>query len=327
MSARTRRADARAFRAMGSIVILTAVDLPDAALDEAANHAQAFAEIWESRFSRFRPASELSRLNRAGAAETIVSDEFLAVLEAAADACERTGGLFNPAILPALERLGYDRDFALVPPRSSGSDLPPINPVQDWLSAIAIDRASNRVVLPPGCQLDFGGIAKGIFVDRLAEQFADWPGGCVSAGGDLRVWGSSPDGDYWVVGIEDPTAPNEDICLISITGPEAAAVATSATNRRAWWSGPERMHHLIDPATGRPVLGALASATALAPTLALAEPATKALLVSSGRGEALQPADASLAVVVDVSKTSVVIEGRHPHACVVHSNRPSRGAA
>ena len=312
---------------MGSIVILTAVDLPDAALDVATDHARTFAETWESRFSRFRAESELSRLNRAGNTGLVVSDEFLAVLDDAADACERTGGLFNPAILPALEQLGYDRDFALVPPRSAAMDSRPTNPAQDWLSAIAIDRHSNRVVMPPGCQLDFGGIAKGIFVDRLAERFAEWPGGCVSAGGDLRVWGDPPDGDNWVVGIEDPTKSNEEICLISITGPEAAAVATSATNRRAWWSGPERLHHLIDPATGRPVLGALASATALAPTLALAEPATKALIVSSGRGEALQPADASLAVVVDLSGTVAIIEGKHPHACVVHTNRPSRGPA
>ena len=83
-------------------------------------------------------------------------------------------------------------------------------------------------------------------------------------------------------------------------------------NRHVWQRGTERYHHLIDPATGRPVLGRIVSATALAPDLATAEVATKALLVSGGRGMSLNPADASGAVVIDITGTLLAVPGRFP---------------
>lgn len=303
---------------MGSTVTLTAVDVRPEALDDAANAAIAFADEWENRFSRFRPASELTRLNRAGGAKTYVSPEFLIVLDAAIDAFHRSGGLFDPSILPSLAALGYDRDFAAVETRGDNWTGGAPVAASGMIDMIEIDHRERSAALPAGCQLDFGGIAKGMFVDRLCDRFASWPGGCVSAGGDLRVWGEPPEGDHWVVGIEDPFDANQEICLISITRPEAAAVATSAINRRVWRNGAERLHHLIDPATGRPVLGRLCSATALAPDLATAEVAAKALFVSGGRGDPLKLADASTAAVVDVSSRLLVIQGRHSHACVVH---------
>lgn len=302
---------------MGSRVELTAIGLSEDEAATAAEVAARFAEEWENHFSRFRPASELSRLNAASPAGMTVSSVFLDLLLASIDAFRRTGGLFDPSILPALAGLGYDRDFGDVARRDvvSTGKAPQ---VAGLMEEIEIDLRSRRVKLPSGCQLDFGGIAKGIFVDRLAERFAAWPGGCVSAGGDLRVWGESPDGEHWVVGMEDPFEPSAERCRIAIEASGAAAVATSAMNRRVWWTGSERLHHLIDPATGRPVLGQLASVTALAPDLATAEVATKAILVSGGRGEALRLADASGAVVVDVTGRLAHIHGRQPHAYSIH---------
>jgi thiamine biosynthesis lipoprotein len=193
-----------------------------------------------------------------------------------------------------------------------------IVPEPGLVERIAIDRRAGTVTLPPGCALDFGGIAKGIFVDRLVERFAAWPGGSINAGGDLRVWDEPPDGDRWVVGIEDPVDADRERCLLSILDPAAGAIATSAMNRHVWQRGTERYHHLIDPATGLPVLGRIVSATALAPDLATAEVATKALLVSGGRGMSLNPADASGAVVIDVTGTLLVVPGRFPDAFAIH---------
>lgn len=307
----------RSLPAMGSSVELTSVGLPEETIDEAAAFAAEFADEWENRFSRFRPESELSRLNRSGAAGTVVSPAFLELLDAAIDAFQRTGGLFDPSILPALSSLGYDRDFnALKQGEATEHEIDP-RPAA-LMAEVRIDRRRRRVTLPPGCQLDFGGIAKGIFVDRLAERFNSWPGGSVSAGGDLRVWGEPPDGEHWVVGIEDPFDAAEEAVRVTVTAPEAAAIATSATNRRVWTRGGERLHHLIDPATGRPVLGHLVSATALAADLATAEAATKAMLVSGGRGGPLRLADASGAVVIDVAGKLALIHGRHRHAYSVH---------
>jgi thiamine biosynthesis lipoprotein len=71
--------------------------------------------------SRFRPDSELSRLNAAGGADTAVSELFAALLEAALRAAGLTDGDVDPTCGQALEDIGYDRDFALVRAGSGGA--------------------------------------------------------------------------------------------------------------------------------------------------------------------------------------------------------------
>jgi thiamine biosynthesis lipoprotein ApbE len=107
---------------MGSQIELTAVGISDSLFDAATNYAKRFAEEWEDRFSRFRAHSELSRLNALAGTAMPVSTVFLSVLETALAAYERTGGLFDPSILPALAALGYDRDFRAIASRGSPAE-------------------------------------------------------------------------------------------------------------------------------------------------------------------------------------------------------------
>jgi thiamine biosynthesis lipoprotein ApbE len=81
--------------------------------------------------------------------------------------------------------------------------------------------------------------------------------------------------------------------------PLCGAVATSAPNRRRWTVDGDQRHHLIDPATGRPLALPVASVTVLAPTATAAEVATKALLVAIARGEPADLVDSTLAATVD----------------------------
>lgn len=303
---------------MGSQIELIAVGISQAELDAATAVARRIAESWEERFSRFRPHSELARLNAAAGSPVCVSPEFVTVLDAALAAYDRTGGRFDPTILPSLSALGYDRDFAELRTNTARPAAQPEPPIPDAVERIVIDRRAGAVTVPIGCALDFGGIAKGIFVDRLVDRCAHWPGGSINAGGDLRVWGEPPDGEHWIVGIEDPADATRECCLIEIREPDVAAVATSAMNRHVWHAGRERYHHLIDPASGRPVIGRLISATALAPDLETAEVATKALLVSDGRGQSLDLADATGAVVIDSSGARLIMPGRNHDAFTVH---------
>ena len=38
---------------------------------------------------------------------------------------------------------------------------------------VEIDIATSTLTLPPGLRLDFGGLAKGAFVDQLADEFVN----------------------------------------------------------------------------------------------------------------------------------------------------------
>jgi thiamine biosynthesis lipoprotein len=283
---------------MGTTVTLTGVDVDPDGFRDALDGARALADAWEDRFSRFRPGSQLSRLNAEGAAE--VDATFLDLLETARAAALRTGGRFDPAILPALEAAGYDATFDTVRQRTAtlARAARPTAGIDAW-RRVRIDRAGGTVTLPPGMRIDLGGIAKGAFVDALAAHLGGWPGGCVDAGGDLRVWGRAPAGDGWVAGIEDPVRAGHDLAAVALAPPLCVAIATSSPNRRHWEVNGETRHHLIDPATGRSLALPVASVTVLAPTATAAEVATKAVLVGIARGEAPDLVDGTLAATVD----------------------------
>ena len=68
-------------------------------------------ELLEGRWSRFRPTSELCRLNDAGGAPVVVSASTFSLLARAVGAWRDTGGRYDPTVLTALEAAGYNRDF------------------------------------------------------------------------------------------------------------------------------------------------------------------------------------------------------------------------
>jgi thiamine biosynthesis lipoprotein len=122
----------------------------------------------------------------------------------------------------------------------------------------------STIELEPGVRLDLGGIGKGYAADRAAELLA-LAGLClVNLGGDIAVRGGA-----WPVGV----APGLTLELTR------GGLATSGRDRRRWLRGGEAMHHLIDPATGRPAAGAPLRVTVVAESAAAAETAAKALFL------------------------------------------------
>jgi thiamine biosynthesis lipoprotein len=274
-----------AFDAMGSTVELVLIGGTRRSATDAFAKAEALAETWERTFSRFRPESELSRLNRTRGPFRPSRLLFDGV-EAAVSAARATDGLFDPTILPAILSIGYDRSYARILAAGSevagtvgAMDTPPCGRWRD----IVLDRSQKVIEMPDSVRIDLGGIAKGMYADRLAAALSRWQGGMVSAGGDMRLWGRSPDGESWIVGIEDPDRPGEDIAWVEVAG---GGVATSGTNRRHWRLAGEDVHHLIDPRTARPVEGDLRVVTVVAATATDAEAAATALFVAGSMPEA-----------------------------------------
>jgi FAD:protein FMN transferase len=234
-----------AFEAMGTDIELL-LDGEPAGFFEA---VKAEFERLEALLSRFRPDSELSRLNAAGAVDA--GPDLLAVTQAALAARRRSGGRFDPTVHEALVAAGYDRSFELVardivdhpgpPPRCGGR----------------VDVDGTRITLDPDVRLDLGGIAKGYAVDRAAAILAQGGPCLVNAGGDLVARGGS-----WPIGLG-----GTDLVLELTAG----AIATSGRDRRRWRQGDEERHHLIDPATSRPAVTELLRVTVVAPTAVEAE--------------------------------------------------------
>ena len=243
---------------------IVGVGVSAAAVESAAARATRLAEAWEAAFSRFRPDSELSCLNGSGGRPTRVSVMFLEVLDAAIAAAVRSRGRFDPTVLPSLEAAGYDQTIERVRGQElSERSRPSVQAGAAGIGGIEMDRGQSAVTVAAGVRLDLGGIAKGAFADRITEELRDWPGGCVDAGGDLRVWGRPPSGPHWLVSVEDPWRPGSDLLVAAIAGPSAAGVASSSVTRRRWIVDSVPAHHLLDPRTGQPLGGAALAATAL----------------------------------------------------------------
>jgi thiamine biosynthesis lipoprotein len=254
---------------MGATVRLVAPDAPGFG-DATSVVESTFARLCD-RFTRFTTGSELSQVNTGAGSWTEVSEEFGEMTALALDAAARTGGLFDPTVLPALLEAGYDRDFDEL---IAGARLlmnPPV-PCGRWPE---VRMRGDRLLLPEGVALDFGGIAKGWAADLAAEAAAARvPWALVDAGGDLRIAGAALPPEGLDIAVEHPRDRGSELLRLRLTG---GALATSSVTARAWGPG---MHHLIDPRTGRPADGDLVQATVWAPTCAEAEAGAKWALLA-----------------------------------------------
>ena len=132
----------------------------------------------DARFSRFRPSSELARVNALPLGLTLVSGEFASMLSLSIDAARATDGIVTPTVGGAIVAAGYDRDFARLP-----SDVGAVVPaaVPSWHS---ISLHGGGLLRTETVQLDLNGVVKGRTVDdALAVAGRGW----ISAGGDVAA--------------------------------------------------------------------------------------------------------------------------------------------
>jgi FAD:protein FMN transferase len=122
--------------------------------------------------------------------------------------------------------------------------------VPGWRN-VQLNRRRLRVRLGSGAQLDLGATAKAWAADRCAALIAAQTeaGVLVSLGGDIAVAGPPPPGGWRVRVTDDHAAgPDEPGQTVAI---RSGGLATSSTTVRAWDVAGQRMHHIVDPATGR----------------------------------------------------------------------------
>ncbi len=239
------------FRSMGCTV-----ELPDGVWD---GGVRALFDERDRRFSRFRPDSELSRLNRMPAGASLVSDEFSHMLGHAVHAARITGGIVTPTVGAAMVAAGYDADFGRLP-----ADGPSVRPVR-VPSLQALSLRGPLLVRAVPIELDLNCVVKGATVD---DALALLGGGFVAAGGDVAT--SAP----LVVGLPGGGA-------VTLHG---GGLATSSVTERRWRRGGEEQHHLIDPETGAPACVPWLHVTVAAGSCLAADVAAKAALLLGAAG-------------------------------------------
>ncbi|MFW6189508.1 MAG: FAD:protein FMN transferase [Planctomycetota bacterium] len=239
-----------AHRAMGTAfeVLLPGRDRSNAkALAE-----EAFAELdrLEGALSRFRPESDISRLNRAGAGDRLrLGVSAYDCLRLAEAARAETGGAFDVAASPGRPATADERRPFIV---------------HEEENAVTVLREDPNV--------DLGGIGKGYAVDRMVERLREWgaEAGLVHGGQSVvRGWGARPDGGAWEAALRGPSGATDALATVVLRG---GALSGSGVQTH----GP----HIVDPATGRPPEQRRA-AWALAPSAARADALSTAFMIMS----------------------------------------------
>lgn len=276
----------RTFPALGTFASLLVTDRRS--LDLAAGLLAGELVAVDMACSRFRPDSELWRVNHAGGRPVQIGPLLVQALAAALSAAQATDGDVDPTCGRSLARLGYDRDFARARRETGGLAQPPV-PAGGWRQ-VELDRERRLVRIPETVMLDLGATGKALAADRAAARIAA-AAGCgvlVNLGGDIRVAGEAPPGG-WRVGILDDlvfaeragdAVPRQTVLI------RDGGLATSSTQARAWRRGGARLHHIIVPGTGLPADTCWRTVTVTAATCVDANTASTAAIL---RGERAAP--------------------------------------
>ena len=207
-------------------------------------------------------AATLNRLAGTGAL-TEVEPELAELIAYTKTVYEHTGGKVNAAMGAVLKLWHEARTLSLDDP--SKAYIPSMDDLKEaakhcGMDDVYVDLQNSRVRLDdPEMSLDLGAFAKGWAVEKVAQliesQAEDWAakgvgGIIISAGGNVRMIGSKPEGT-WTVAIQDPDSPDGSAYIAVIENASGSVVTSGAYQRYYEYNG-RKYHHIIDGETLMP---------------------------------------------------------------------------
>lgn len=239
-------------------------------------------EHLEAIFSTYRPASELSRFNTSLSTDWFpVSAELAQVAHASRRISELTSGAFDATVAPLVLLWGFGSTRRTVaPPTDSALAAARLHvdyrQLEIRLSPPALRKNSPRLAA------DFSSLAKGFAADSLSGFLTSLgaPDHFVQIGGDIKTAGATS----WRTAIENPPpasnhAPPTPSSLAATLSLATQSLSTSGDTRNFTILHGRRYGHIIDPRTGHPVSGPLASVSVVHTSCAESSALATALFV------------------------------------------------
>ena len=234
----------------GNVTIAMITDMPTTDVNKIFDGLWRQVFIFERQFSRFIPKSELTIFNRLQGIRTNITPEFKDLLTQSKTLSVETGGIFNPFVLPLLQKAGYMKSA-----------------VKGFENDVKIDYSDGRLVeidkleigddwatIPYGTAIDMGGICKGYLADQLRKTLdkLDINGYWMSLGGDVATSGRDANGNNLSLNIQSANNLDEKSDWTIDCPIKYSAAATSGTFRRKNQYSDKTWHHIIDPLTLKP---------------------------------------------------------------------------
>lgn len=227
----------------------------------------------DGAMSPYKETSELSRINREAAKQTLtISQEMADILARSIEFSKLSDGAFDVTF----SSVGYMYDYRKHTKPTDAQiarALPGIN-----YRHLILDRDKHTLRFAhDGVRIDLGGIAKGWAVDRSIELLKKRgiAHARVTAGGDTRLLGDRR-GRPWTVGIRDPRQQGKVIAVLPLAD---IAISTSGDYERFFDDDSGvRHHHIINPKTGKSASG-VRSVTVIAADATTTEGLTKSVFI------------------------------------------------
>ena len=259
------------FKAMGGPGRIC-IDHSDESLSRVAAEA-ALAEIQrlETRYSRYRSDSLLSRINRCAGSEAVPIDgETAALLQYADTLWQQSDGKFDPTS----GVLRHAWDF-------KSNELPTQEAIDALLGKIGwqmVQWNETEAYLPQaGMELDLGGCVKEYAVDAAAAILRNH--GVVHAlvdlAGDIATCGPQRSGAPWSIGIRNPGSKTDALAYLELSG---QSLASSGDYERYMEINGQRYAHILNPHSGWPISGLRAVSVSAPQCLVAGSSATLAML-------------------------------------------------
>lgn len=218
----------------------------EAAIDEAFDLCSGL----ESKISRTRKDSDISRINSAKGEWVDVSGDTRELIQKGLEYSRMSGGRFDITVGGITEQWDFHapEDEAKLP------DGDVLAEAAKHINYEDVETDGDRVrIKDPEAKLDLGGIAKGYIGDRMTELLESK--GVVSAvinlGGNVICIGGKTDEDDFVIGVETPFSDRTEI--IGKIGARDKTLVTSGVYERRIEVDGKTYHHILDTETGWPV--------------------------------------------------------------------------
>ena len=206
-----------------------------------------FKEMWriDALMSPFKDNSELTKINNnASDQPVVVSEELFRLLNKSLEISHLSDGAFDITF----SSIGYMYDYR------EGTQ-PTNEMINKKLAAInyqhiLLNTKEHSVRFKKqGVRIDLGGIAKGYAVDNAIDilKRCGTEYGLVTAGGDSRILGDKK-GRPWMMGIQHPRKKKEVAVVLPLSN---TAISTSGDYERYFIKDNQRIHHIINPHTGK----------------------------------------------------------------------------
>jgi|RhiMetdeSRZDD1v2_1073273.scaffolds.fasta_scaffold14809_2 FAD:protein FMN transferase len=263
-----------------SVKIVTAKDeLETPGLQDVDRALRSTLDRIEGLMSTWDRDSELSRFNRSTSLEPFaVSPETFEVFKWSIEVGGLTGGALDVTIGPLVDAWGFG-------PSGPRNAVPTQEEIARLREAVGLDRIeldpAARTVRKtrPEVGCDLSSVVPGYAADRLSAElsnrgFTDF---LIDVGGEVRTRGRNETGAAWQVAIERPSQRSDAIQrMVPISD---LAITTAGDYRKYREVDGQRIAHILDPRTGRPLTHRLASVTVIDALAVRADAFDTALMV------------------------------------------------